>query len=274
MAARGMPWRVYFHALAGIVEGTSRLCVCAGTRLCVGVRMRACMQACMGVCAWVCGHVCLCVCACMSVCMLVCACMCVRVCMYVCCACMCVRVCVYVYVCVCGRVCACACLCMHVCARVCACVHACACQSAAPPCVPCRVKYKDNTEYGLRLILSFKPQNSFLTPLDTCMTLAKAALFSETPHGDGGWRVPSLLRCLVCSVMSRVWMVLAKRQRCTAQPFRGTRALLVCTACFAGKCASMCACGTCTARAALYSKVQRPCGHLSAPATCVVPCPR
>jgi transformation/transcription domain-associated protein len=49
----------------------------------------------------------------------------------------------------------------------------------------CRLKYKENSEYGLRLILTFKPSLSFLTPLDTCMALAKASLFSPTLLGDG-----------------------------------------------------------------------------------------
>jgi hypothetical protein len=50
---------------------------------------------------------------------------------------------------------------------------------------PQQLEYKDNPEYGLRLILTFRPTLSFLTPLDKCMVLAKQALLASQTLGDG-----------------------------------------------------------------------------------------
>lgn len=46
---------------------------------------------------------------------------------------------------------------------------------------PTKLEYKDNSEHGLRLILTFKPHTSFLVPMDKCVAQAKAGLFSSTP---------------------------------------------------------------------------------------------
>lgn len=60
---------------------------------------------------------------------------------------------------------------------------------------PVRMDYRDNPEHGLRLILTFpamgKPGNSFLTPLDKCIMLAKQGLFSQQMLGDS--RDPKVL---------------------------------------------------------------------------------
>ncbi|WIA37453.1 hypothetical protein OEZ86_014371 [Tetradesmus obliquus] len=47
---------------------------------------------------------------------------------------------------------------------------------------PGPLDYKDNPEHGLRLILTFRPNTSFLVPLDRCVALAKHGL---TPAGPG-----------------------------------------------------------------------------------------
>ena len=41
---------------------------------------------------------------------------------------------------------------------------------------PLELDLKDNPEHGLRLILTFQPQTSFLVPLDRCLALSSAAL--------------------------------------------------------------------------------------------------
>jgi transformation/transcription domain-associated protein len=53
---------------------------------------------------------------------------------------------------------------------------------------PPRLEYKDNPEHGLRIILTFPPQTSFLVPLDKCIALARGGLLSPTlpsPPVDG-----------------------------------------------------------------------------------------
>lgn len=42
---------------------------------------------------------------------------------------------------------------------------------------PWPLEYRDNPEHGLRLILTFKPNTSFLVPLDKCVLLAKQGLY-------------------------------------------------------------------------------------------------
>ena len=44
---------------------------------------------------------------------------------------------------------------------------------------PSRLEYKPNPEHGLRLILTFEPNTSFLVPLDKCITLARKALIDK-----------------------------------------------------------------------------------------------
>ena len=46
---------------------------------------------------------------------------------------------------------------------------------------PLPLEYKDNPEHGLRLILTFQPQTSFLVPLDRCVALAKTGLYAGSP---------------------------------------------------------------------------------------------
>eukprot|EP00955_Chlamydomonas_euryale_P048107 353874-Chlamydomonas_euryale.AAC.2 len=51
-----------------------------------------------------------------------------------------------------------------------------------------RLEYRSNPEHGLRLILTFRPNTSFLVPLDKCVALARAGLFADslaTPPADG-----------------------------------------------------------------------------------------
>ena len=50
---------------------------------------------------------------------------------------------------------------------------------------PLRLEYKENPEYGLRLILTYRPTMSFLCPLDKCVALAKASILSPATLGDG-----------------------------------------------------------------------------------------
>lgn len=51
---------------------------------------------------------------------------------------------------------------------------------------PWPLEYRDNPEHGLRLILTFKPNTSFLVPLDKCVLLAKQGLFGTgTPNTYG-----------------------------------------------------------------------------------------
>lgn len=44
---------------------------------------------------------------------------------------------------------------------------------------------RDNPEHGLRLILTFKPNTSFLVPLDKCVALAKGGLFGRDAATGG-----------------------------------------------------------------------------------------
>ena len=51
---------------------------------------------------------------------------------------------------------------------------------------PTRLDYKPNPEHGLRLILTFEPNTSFLVPLDKCITLARKALIDKNNlHSQG-----------------------------------------------------------------------------------------
>ncbi len=70
---------------------------------------------------------------------------------------------------------------------------------------------QDNPEYGLRLILTFQPSMSFLTPLDKCMALAKTSMLSAThlpgtdPQHDLHYRQQALRFLQVCVKLSSVW---------------------------------------------------------------------
>ena len=48
---------------------------------------------------------------------------------------------------------------------------------------PMELDYKPNPEHGLRLILTFEPNTSFLVPLDRCIVLARAALLKKHQGG-------------------------------------------------------------------------------------------
>ncbi len=90
-------------------------------------------------------------------------------------------------------VCACVCVCVCVCGSVCVFAYVCPGQSrvclcmsrVTSVCVRVFVCTQDNPEYGLRLILTFQPSMSFLTPLDKCMALARNAMLGNGPPLPG-----------------------------------------------------------------------------------------
>lgn len=43
------------------------------------------------------------------------------------------------------------------------------------------LEYKENPEHGLRMILTFETQTSFLVPLDRCIHLARTAVQNPPP---------------------------------------------------------------------------------------------
>ncbi len=49
---------------------------------------------------------------------------------------------------------------------------------------PAELEYKDNTEHGMRLVLTFQPTTSFLVPLDRILLLARHALYHPHPGLD------------------------------------------------------------------------------------------
>lgn len=51
---------------------------------------------------------------------------------------------------------------------------------------PQPLEYRDNPEHGLRLILTFEPQTSFLVPVDRCVALARAGIFAGASSDAGG----------------------------------------------------------------------------------------
>ena len=58
---------------------------------------------------------------------------------------------------------------------------------------PLELELKDNPEHGLRLILTFQPQTSFLVPLDRCLALSAQSLLAA----DSARPLPPLALCLL-----------------------------------------------------------------------------
>lgn len=57
------------------------------------------------------------------------------------------------------------------------------------------LEYKENPEHAIRLILTFKPQTSFLVPLDKCVALAQAGINN---HTDGEMCDVTTMDHIVC----------------------------------------------------------------------------
>lgn len=63
---------------------------------------------------------------------------------------------------------------------------------------PLALECKENPEHGLRLILTFEPNTSFLVPLDRCIYLARAAVLQNQPAVDLFYRKHALKFLRVC----------------------------------------------------------------------------
>lgn len=50
---------------------------------------------------------------------------------------------------------------------------------------PLHLDCKDNSEHGLRLILTFHPETKFLVPLDKCIALARKGLDGRAASSAG-----------------------------------------------------------------------------------------
>lgn len=60
------------------------------------------------------------------------------------------------------------------------------------------LEYKENPEHGLRMILTFETQTSFLVPLDRCIHLARTAVQSPPPGMEIHCRKAALTFLKVC----------------------------------------------------------------------------
>ncbi len=54
---------------------------------------------------------------------------------------------------------------------------------------PQRLPYRDNTEHGLRVVLTLQPATAFLVPLDKCLVLAQDSLRRPDPGAHWAWCV-------------------------------------------------------------------------------------
>jgi hypothetical protein len=74
---------------------------------------------------------------------------------------------------------------------------------------PLELELKDNPEHGLRLILTFQPQTSFLVPLDRCLALSSHALLSPTSARFPLPAPPTLAGTLPAPCRGCHWVVVA-----------------------------------------------------------------
>ena len=44
-----------------------------------------------------------------------------------------------------------------------------------------QLQYKENTEHGLRMVLTFAPSTSFLVPLDRIVAMCRSAIYNQLP---------------------------------------------------------------------------------------------